>query len=92
MNTAVEKGAKEDKNFEHYVDYLFENGDITAGMKDWVDYIRKRGNAATHEISVFDWSEAENLLLSTEHLLRVIFELPAKHAGLTGVPPAESDV
>ena len=92
MNTAVEKGAKEDKSFEHYVDYLFENGDITAGMKDWVDYIRKRGNAATHEISVFDWSEAENLLLSTEHLLRVIFELPAKHAGLTGVPPAESDV
>ena len=50
MNIAVSEGAGEGKKFVEYVDYLAANGFVPPNGRGWVDYIRMKGNEATHEI------------------------------------------
>ncbi|MCB7130400.1 MAG: DUF4145 domain-containing protein [Candidatus Brocadiales bacterium] len=77
MNIAVSKGAKEEKNFIKYVEYLSEKNYIPPDAKQWVDHIRKMGNEATHDIRIISKHEAEELLSFMGILLKVIFEFPA---------------
>ncbi len=76
MNIAVEQGAEEGKKFIEYVQYLADNNYIPPDGKDWVDHIRQKGNEAAHEIRVMDRSEAKNLIIFTEMLLKFIYEFP----------------
>lgn len=76
MNIAVEQGAKENLKFIEYVNYLDEQGYIPPNGKAWVDYIRKSGNEATHEIVVKEKEEAEKVITFLSTLLLVIYELP----------------
>lgn len=78
MNIAVQQGAKEGLRFIEYVEYLGANGFIPPNGKGWVDHIRKKGNEATHEISLMNLSDAEELIAFTEMLLKFIFEFPAR--------------
>jgi hypothetical protein len=77
MNLAVSQGAKEGLKFIQYVDYLSDQGYLPPNGKHWVDHIRKRGNEATHEISVMSETDAKELLTFTEMLLRFIYEFPS---------------
>ena len=77
MNIAVEKGAEEGLKFIEYVTYLSETGYIPPNGKQWVDHIRKKGNEATHEISVMKEDDAKDLIVFIEMLLRFIYEFPS---------------
>lgn len=74
MHVAVEKGAKEGKNFIEYVDFLAQNGYIPPDGKEWVDHIRSKANEANHEIAIMGLPEADDLISFTEMLLRLVYE------------------
>jgi len=76
MNIAVHQGAKEGLKFIEYVEYLAANGFIPPNGKVWVDHIRRKGNEATHEISLMTEPDAETLVAFTEMLLKFIYEFP----------------
>jgi len=76
MNIAVQEGAKEGLKFIEYVNYLSDKGFVPPNGKHWVDHIRKRGNEATHEISVMTEADAKELVGFVEMLLRFIYEFP----------------
>lgn len=78
MNIAVEQGAKEGLRFIEYVEYLANNGFIPPNGRSWVDHIRKKGNEATHEISLMTQDDAEELISFTEMLLKFIYEFPSR--------------
>jgi len=77
MNIAVSKGAKEGEKFVTYVQFLSDNGYIPPDGKQWVDHIRKKGNEATHEITIMTREDAEELIDFIEMLLKFMFEFPA---------------
>ena len=77
MNIAVAQGAKEGLRFTEYVAYLSGNGYTPPNGKQWVDHIRKKGNEATHEISVMKEDDAKDLIVFIEMLLRFIYEFPS---------------
>jgi hypothetical protein len=73
----VTKGAKEGKSFVQYLDYLEHQGFIPAKGKEWVEYVRLKGNEANHEISVMERKDAEQFITFLETLLRANYEFPA---------------
>ncbi len=77
MNIAVSKGAEEGLKFIEYVEYLSDKHFIPPDAKGWVDHIRKKGNEATHEISIMEKEDAEELINFIEMLLKIIYEFPA---------------
>lgn len=81
MNIAVSQGAVEGLKFIEYVNYLASNGYVPPHGRGWVDHIRKKGNEATHEITTMLSTDAEELLVFIEMLLKFIYEFPAR------VPP-----
>jgi len=52
MHVAVEKGAKPNRSFQKYVEWLVKEHYVPKGADAWLDYVRKRGNDANHEIIV----------------------------------------
>jgi hypothetical protein len=76
MNVAVSEGAAEGRKFVEYVEYLAGKGFVPPNGKAWVDYIRKRGNEATHEIELMTEADAKALIVFVEMLLRFIYEFP----------------
>ena len=89
MSVAVDRGAAEDKSFEHYVDYLKDNGHITASLKDMADIIRRNGNQSTHKIGQPDPERAEYTLKFTAQVLRSIYEIKSQFSKYQGnqAPP-----
>jgi Domain of unknown function (DUF4145) len=77
MNIAVAQGAEKNLRFIEYVNYLSDKGFTPPNGKHWVDHIRKKGNEATHEIELMKDSDAKELILFIEMLLKFIYEFPA---------------
>ena len=77
MNIAVSKGAEEGKKFIEYINFLSDKHYIPPDGENWVDHIRKKGNEATHEISIMKREDATKLLTFIEMLLKFIYEFPA---------------
>ena len=77
MNIAVAKTAKEGQSFIEYVQFLSDKGFVPPDGKEWVDHIRKKGNEATHEISIMKKEDAEELIDFIEMILKFIYEFPA---------------
>jgi hypothetical protein len=73
---ATDHGAPAGETFLAYVEYLAKGGFVPPNGKGWVDYIRKRGNDANHQIALMTKEDAEAVLSLTEHLLRNVYELP----------------
>lgn len=82
INLAVSLKADPGKKFIEYVDYLVQQGYVPPNGRGWVDHIRKKGNEAAHEILLMSKTDAEELIVFTEMLLKFIYEFPAK------VPPS----
>lgn len=78
MNIAVSQGAEEGKTFLHYVEHLASSGYVPPNGRGWVDHIRKKGNEANHEITLMNKSDAEELILFTEMLLKFVYEFPSR--------------
>jgi hypothetical protein len=76
MHIAVDAGAPENQSFLDYVNALAAKGFIPPQGKDWVDYIRTRGNEANHEILLMGQDDSKALVSFVEMLLRFIYELP----------------
>ena len=76
MNIAVAEGAKKGLSFLNYVEFLAEKGFIPPRGEVWVDYIRKRGNEANHEIDLMEEKDATGLIIFVEMLLQFIYEFP----------------
>ena len=91
MHIAVEKGAEEGVRFIEYVEYLVNNHYAPKGSEGWVDYIRTRGNEATHEIEIMAQDDAAAIITLTAQLLRNIYELPAS-VPLTEESPTPPEV
>ncbi|WP_295095257.1 DUF4145 domain-containing protein [Ruminococcus sp.] len=81
MHIAVEQGAKEGETFAKYIDYLDNNHYIPPNGKDWVDFIRKSGNVANHEIIIKEKEETEKVITFLSSLLLFIYELPNEMSG-----------
>jgi hypothetical protein len=77
MNIAVNQGADEGKRFIEYVNYLAEQGFIPPNGRQWVDHIRTKGNEATHEIRLMSNTDAKELLIFAEMLLKFVYEFPS---------------
>jgi len=86
MNIAVSKGATEGQNFTYYVEFLSDKNYIPPDGKEWVDYIRKKGNEANHEITIMKEEDAKDLINFIEMLLKFIYEFPALVS--KKIPPA----
>lgn len=78
MHIAVDKKAEEGKSFIDYVNFLDSKGYIPPDGKAWVDYIRKMGNLATHDIILMRKEDSDALISLVEMLLKVIYEYPSK--------------
>jgi Domain of unknown function (DUF4145) len=78
MNIAVAQGAKPGDTFVKYVEYLAGKGYVPPNGQGWVDHIRKKGNEANHEIVLMSKSDADELILFIEMLLKFIYEFPNK--------------
>ena len=78
MNIAVDKGAEEGKSFVHYVEYLTSKGYVPPDDKAWVDYIRKRGNEANHQIALMSAEDANALITFVEMILKFIYEFSSR--------------
>lgn len=89
MHIAVQKGAEAGDTFQHYVDYLVNNGFMPLDARDWIDKIRTKGNDATHQIVLMSRLDAEDLLTFIEMLLRVLYEFPGRARKSVQPPPAE---
>lgn len=77
MHIAIDLGANEGKNFKEYVDFLANEGFITATSRGWVDVIRKISNASNHELVKNTKEDAENLLQFCEMILKTNYEYPS---------------
>lgn len=77
MNIAVAEKAKEGMSFVQYIDYLHKQGFMTGKTTQWIDYIRKKGNEANHQIRVMQRKDAEQLITFVETFLRTNYEFPA---------------
>jgi hypothetical protein len=86
MNIAVAQGAQEGLRFIEYVDFLAANGYIPPNGRHWVDHIRRKGNEATHEIIVMTETDAKEILIFTEMLLKFVYEFPAIVPAPNGTP------
>lgn len=91
MNVAVSQGADKNKSFAEYVQFLLEQRLLPKPSKDWVDWIRRRGNDAAHEIEMITREESETLLQFSEMLLRIVYEFRSKIPQLPTTTPHSSD-
>ena len=78
MNLAVAQGAKEGESFVSYVEHLSQKGYVPPNGKTWVDHIRKKSNEANHEIKIMSNTDAEELIIFLEMLLKFIYEFPSR--------------
>lgn len=78
MNLAVAQGAKPGDTFIKYVEFLAAQGYVPPNGRGWIDHIRKKGNEANHEIVLMSKSDADELILFIEMLLKFIYEFPNK--------------
>lgn len=95
MNVAVDLNAAEGGSYKGYIQYLSDNGHLTANMKKWVEPIKNKGNDANHEIRVMDRKDAEQIIKFSEMLLKITYEYPAEadatgedNSEYPGVPPS----
>jgi hypothetical protein len=78
MHVAVDLGADKNLSFKGAVDFLETEGHITPSAKRWVDYIRRIGNRASHEIEPVSREDGRLILQFTEALLKMVYELPGR--------------
>ncbi len=76
MHIAVQQGAAENLKFIDYVDYLSTKNFVPPNGKHWVDHIRKKGNEANHEVALMSETDAKELIVFVEMLLKFIYEFP----------------
>jgi hypothetical protein len=56
--------------------WLHQNGRVTADIKDWADHVRVEGNGALHDPDDFTEVDAKALRHFTTMFLRYVFEMP----------------
>ncbi len=77
MHLAVDVvGSDVGRSFVQYVGDLDAAGYVAPGLRPVVDQIRTRGNVANHDLPASTEPECLVTMQITEHLLRVIYELP----------------
>jgi len=74
--SSLEKGKRRSQSFASYVDYLVEHGFVPPDGAEWVKHIKDKGNDANHKIDIMESTDAEEILIFIENLLRFIYELP----------------
>lgn len=76
-HVAVDLGAKKGQRFIDYVNYLDDNHFISVKSHVWVDKIRKLGNEANHDLTIFSKKDAELCLKFVEMILKSNYEYPS---------------
>ncbi|WBT00347.1 DUF4145 domain-containing protein [Lacticaseibacillus paracasei] len=76
-HVAVDLGAKKGQRFIDYVNYLNDNHFISVKSRVWVDKIRKLGNEANHDLTIFVQKDAELCLRFVEMILKSNYEYPS---------------
>jgi hypothetical protein len=90
---AYEKGAPDARLIDQ-IDWLADNGHITAQMRDVAHQIRLGGNLGAHPdrdgLRDVGQAEAEALLIFLRDFFRYVYEIPASLGRLSGGTPATS--
>lgn len=81
MHIAVDCGAKEDKSFVEYVNYLDENHFVPPNSKNLLDFIRKQGNEPNHQIVIKEKEDAEKVLKFLSIILSFVYEFADEQGG-----------
>lgn len=84
MHIAVNEGAEKGKKFIEYVDFLKEEGYIPPKSKHLLDFMRKQGNEANHEIDSKDNETAKKVIDFLELILKFIYEYADEEAEKNG--------
>jgi len=82
QNCCLDKGAKENDRLEKQIDWLYNQGIITKGLKEWAHEVRLTGNDAAHpskpgEDTPVTKEDAEDILSLLEQLTSVLYIAPA---------------
>ena len=78
MNVAVHQGAERNQTFAQYVDFFNANGYIPPNGKKWFEYIRSKGNEATHEIPQVSRNDAELTIDFVRQILVLVYDFPSR--------------
>lgn len=83
-HVAVQKGAPIGLSFKHYVEWLDgQHGGqhfLPPGGAAWIHHIRDLGNDANHDLIIVTEAEARELIDFSGHLLRIVYDFPARMA------------
>ena len=75
-HVAVANGGDVDGRFIEHVNWLISERLVPKGAESWLDYVRRKGNEANHEIVIMSKQDAQGVLRFVEALLRSVYELP----------------
>ena len=78
VNMAVKKGAKAGDTFKGYVQYFLDNHYLHEDYKDWIGFIKDKGNDANHEIPEISRGDAEKMITFVGMLIKILYEFNAK--------------
>lgn len=84
MNMAEKKGAKENETYSYYVQYFLDKNYLHEDYKDWVVFIKDKGNEANHEIPEISRADAEQLITFVGMLIKILYEFNAKMSKASG--------
>lgn len=84
MHIAVDCGAKEDKKFAEYVNFLDENHFVPPNSKKLLEFIREQGNEPNHQIVIKEKEDAEKVLKFLSIILSFVYEFADEQGGENG--------
>ena len=84
MHIAVDCGAKEDKKFAEYVNFLDENHFVPPNSKKLLEFIREQGNEPNHQIVIKEKEDAEKVLKFLSIILSFVYEFADEQGGANG--------
>jgi len=84
MHIAVDCGAKADKKFVEYVNYLDDNHYIPPNSKKLLEFIREQGNEPNHQIVIKNKEDAEKILKFLSIILAFVYEFADEQGGENG--------
>ena len=75
MNIAVDQGAKKNKKFQEYVEYIQEENLVSKNAKELLTEIKDIGNDANHEISQVSEEQANQIIKFINEVIRQIYRV-----------------
>ncbi|MGH9320580.1 MAG: DUF4145 domain-containing protein [Vicinamibacteria bacterium] len=91
LEAAADERQIDGNTLQQRIERMRDEGLITAEFRDAMDYVRLIRNVGAHAGDPVSRESAEGTMRFTQQTLRLLFEVPAELAQLTGHPPELND-